>query len=280
MTPNWIVISMKIWVLTIPASEVTKRVLLRILRLRTKRWQFGFEVGHHTGYEHYHVRYECSNNDYAREREIWRGIKCELQEGGGWSSYELKDGNFYTSMDDSLGRYRFGRLENLQHCILTHGRKQSDRRITCVCDKHGSTGKTFLARWMCLNGKGTYIDGSGRACDIIADVYDISESRCLGAVFIDLTRNANQNRSDLWSSIEQIKNGYLKDSRYQHREKWISPPEIYVFCNREPKWENLSADRWDKIFLNKRETKKGPCIEMWDRNEKGEPRTRNFYRNN
>ena len=129
---------------------------------------------------------------------------------------------------------------------------------------------------MWLNGTGSYVDGSGKAADIIADVYDISERRSISRLFIDITRNADQNRSELWAAIEQIKNGYLKDRRYTYREKWIKPPTVFVFCNREPKWESLSIDRWDKIFLNERNGK----VEMWDRREDGTARIRNFNRNN
>lgn len=269
----------KIWIMTLPQSEMSKRVLIRLLRIRAKRWQFGIETGHNTGYEHYQIRYECSNGDFTRERAFWTGYRCELQEGGGWSNYELKSGYFYTSVDDTLGKYRFSRLRELQHCILSHGRKQGDRKITAVIDKCGGTGKTFLARWMCLNGRGTYIDGTGDSNGIVAGVYDISEEMEIECLVIDLTRNTNANRTQLWAAIETIKNGYLKDSRYRHREKWIRPPKILVFTNNEPKWERLSSDRWDKIFLKEKEDK----IIMYDYpivNGEKKSRVRNFNRNN
>lgn len=275
------VTSMKTYLATIPKNEVSKHVLIRLLRIRArgKRWQFGIEEGHTTGYEHYQVRYESSENDYARERAFWSGYKLELQEATGWSEYERKSGCFYSYEDDYIGKYRFGRLRELQHCILKHG-KQGDRTICAVVDKHGGIGKTYLARWMCLNGQGNYIDGSGRASDIIASVYDLSVHQQITRLFVDLTRNQNPNRSDLWNAIEQVKNGYLKDSRYTHREKWISPPEVFVFTNKEPSWNNLSNDRWDKVFFNLRNGPRGEYIEMWDRDKNGNPRTRNFYRNN
>lgn len=233
-------------------------------------------MGSNSGYEHYQVRYECSNDDYDIERNFWIGIKLELQEAGGWSEYELKDGRFWSWLDDDLGKYRFGKLQELQLCILAHGRTQRDRSITAVVDHCGNTGKTWIGRSCWLNGTGSYIDGSGRASDIIADMYDITESRRVEQVFIDLTRNTDQNRSDLWAAIEQIKNGYLKDRRFHYREKWIKPPIVYVFTNNEPKWSTLSIDRWDKIFLKE---ERGKVI-MWDRRKDGTARIRIFNRNN
>lgn len=270
---------MKTYLMTIPTDQVTKRELLFRLRRRShgKRWQFGIEVGANSGYKHYQCRYETSNGDYETERRYWGDLQLELLEAGGWSEYECKDGNFYSYMDDELGKYRFGKLKELQLCILAHGKRQQDREISVIVDKLGGIGKTWLARSCWLNGTGAYIDGNGTASKIIADMYDCTELRQVSRVFIDLTRNSNPNGSDLWSSIEQIKNGYLKDSRYQLREKWIRPPNVFVFTNNEPKWDRLSADRWDKIFV--RETKEGKIL-MWDRDKEGNARERTFNRNN
>lgn len=271
-----VIYTSQIYVMTMPRKEVSKHVLIRLLRIRSKRWQFGIEVGSLTGYEHYQIRYECSNNDYARERNFWTGYKCELQQSSEWSNYELKDGNFYTSLDSEMGVYRFGRLSQLQLDILAHGRKQGNRTITAVVDKVGGTGKTFLARWCALNGKAVYIDGHGKASDIIADAYDIAKSGAkMETIIVDLTRNSDQNRADLWAAIEEVKNGFLKDRRYAYKEMWIKPPQVFVFSNKEPDWEKLSVDRWDKVFLNDR----GPTIELWHRID-GTAQVRNYKRNN
>lgn len=243
---------LKVYLATIPKSEMNRHVLLRLLRIRTrgKHWQFGEEVGHTTGYEHYQVRYESSNNDYNLERKFWRDYRLELQEGNGWSDYERKDGNFFCDEDDYLGKYRFGQLRELQNFILSQGHRQSDRTITAIVDHEGGIGKTYLARWMCLNGKADYIDGNGTASRIVSSAYDLSVHHQIRRLFVDITRNTNANRDELWSAIEQIKNGYLKDDRYEHRERWIRPPEVYLFTNHEPKWDKLSTDRWDKVFIH------------------------------
>lgn len=257
---------MKTWLMTIPTREVSKRELLFRLRRRAKRWQFGIELGTHSGYEHYQVRYECSNGDYEVERTYWQDIKCELQEAGGWSEYERKDGNFYQSLDDSMGKYRFGKLKELQFAILSHGRKQGDRRITLVIDKNGGTGKTFLARMRDLNGQGFYIDGTDTG-HIIRDLLDVCEHHGENrkyTFFIDLSR-VDKVSGQLLGRLETVKNGYLKDGRYQYRHMWIYPPQIFVFANAEPKdWNGLSKDRWDKIFI------KGDGnghVTMWDKFE-------------
>lgn len=264
--------------MTMPLEECNKHVLIKILRLRTKRWQFGIEYGSITGYGHYQIRYECSNNDYARERNAWTGFRCELQQSSEWSDYELKDGNFYTSMDDTMGVFRFGRLSQLQLDILAYGRNSGRRKITAVIDRLGGIGKTFLARWCCLNGKGVYIDGFGKAIDINADAYDLAKAgRDMSKIFVDLTRNTDQNRSDLWAAIEEIKNGFLKDRRYAYKEMWIKPPDLWVFTNNEPDWNKLSKDRWKRMFI----IDQGNRIEVRRYDEYGgTAQVRNYNRNN
>lgn len=267
---------MKTYVMTIPTTELTKRELLFRLRNRShgKRWQFGIEVGTRSGYEHYQVRYECSNDDYSRERNYWTGIACELQEAGGWSEYECKDGNFYSYVDDYMGEYRFRKLKAVQLHIRAHGRKQTDRNITIVCDKIGGTiGKTFFARWSCLNGEAEYIDGTNTNT-IGRNVYDIVETKGFARRYtfiIDVTRS-ERFTSGMWAGIETIKNGFVSDDRYAFRSGWIYPPRIFVLANHEPDWEKLSKDRWDKIFVKL----EGNKVVVWDRDKNGNARTTEF----
>lgn len=255
--------------MTIPTKELSKHELLFRLRRRAKRWQFGIEMGTNTGYEHYQIRYECSNGDFAHERRFWAGIKCELQQAGGWSEYECKDGDFYTSLDDSMGKYRFSKLKDIQLLFNSHGRKQGNRKITLIVDKCGGIGKTFWARWSELNGKATYIDGTDTK-NVLRDIYDILEQRRdkesgknrRYTFFIDLCR-ADELDNELFARLETLKNGYVCDGRYNYRRIWINPPIIYVLANKEPDdWNALSKDRWDKIFVNVKYHQEWKCKEL------------------
>lgn len=247
---------MKTWMMTIPLKELTKRELLFRIRRRAKRWQFGVEVGAHTGYEHYQIRYECSNGDPKVERAYWGDIRCELSEAGGWSNYECKDGNYYQSMDDTMGKYRFGKLKNLQSHLKATFRKHSgnDRQIIWVIDNVGGSGKTHLGRSMELNGSALYIIGGDG--NLVQDVYDIEESsnfdgqRRQRTIIIDYDREGGIPKG-AYQQLERIKNGKLQDRRYHNRDAWILPPVVVVFTNQYPNYEELSEDRWYRIFINK-----------------------------
>lgn len=235
-------------------------------------------MGANSGYQHYQCRYETSNGDYETERRYWGDIQLELQEAGGWSKYECKDGNFYSYLDDELGKYRFRKLKAIQLCILAKTRRQSDRKLTIVVDKLGGViGKTFLARWCDLNGKGIYIDGTDTR-NLIRNLYDaITDNRGLKKyqIFVDLCR-ADKLTSELFGRLESAKNGYFADGRYHFVYEWVFPPQICIFTNKEPDWEKLTNDRWDKMFIKEKEGK----IILWDRDKKGNARTRTFNRNN
>lgn len=235
-------------------------------------------MGSNSGYQHYQCRYEASNGDYETERRWWAGIKLELQEAGGWSQYELKSGNFYSYLDDDLGKYRFRKLKAIQHCILAKGSATDDRQLVIVVDKLGGVaGKTYLARWCSLNGKGIYIDGTDPK-GINRNMYDIVQHigrREEYQFHIDLTRNDKMD-AGLFKQIETVKNGYLSDGRYQFVYQWIVPPKIWVYTNHEPEWDKLSKDRWVKMYIKEKEDK----VILWDRRKDGSARIRTFNRNN
>lgn len=239
----------QIYVMTIPQSEMSKRELLHYLRFRSDRWQFGIEKGGNTGYRHYQVRYETSNGDLGTERLYWTGIACELELSNGWSTYELKDGHFYTSNDDEMGKYRFRPLRKFQIRLHRYLTTRDDRAIGIVVDHVGSNGKTHWARWEELNGNAVYIEGSGSDENITRDVFDISEDRRIKAIIIDCTRSDNLNSKQFWAGLERLKNGHLCDRRYGYRSKWIAPPSIIVLANNDPEWKCLSDDRWHKFFI-------------------------------
>lgn len=61
---------------------------------------------------------------------------------------------------------------------------------------------------------------------------------------IDLPRAEGKVNLGMWSAVEQMKDGYLWDDRYDYKEMWIFPPKIMIFCNDLGK-KALSNDRFD-----------------------------------
>lgn len=61
--------------------------------------------------------------------------------------------------------------------------------------------------------------------------------------------DSRKKNADLWSAVEQMKNGYLYDKRNHWKEAWIESPGILVITNEEPDRSLLSKDRWDVGYM-------------------------------
>ncbi len=99
----------------------------------------------------------------------------------------------------------------------------------------------------CL-GEGLDLDVGNNSQEIVQDLCD----QCIGMkthdpkmVFVDLERATDQTKLwGLYVAIERIKKGRLVDRRYKYTKWWIDSPQIWVFCNKLPRANYLSKDRW------------------------------------
>lgn len=115
---------------------------------------------------------------------------------------------------------------------------QSSRKVLWVHDSRGSTGKSFLCRYL------RYVYGY-QLFDGVSSVRDITASfrtECKGSVF-DVTRDCSDKFS--YNTLESVKNGYLFSGKYLGVYKEFDPHPVAVFANVPPAQEKLSADRWD-----------------------------------
>ena len=117
---------------------------------------------------------------------------------------------------------------------------QTDREILVISDEKGRHGKSWLRKYMVATHKATFIPPMEKAEDIMA----IAMAKPSKGYVIDMPRVENNKIiRGMWSAIEQLKDGYLYDKRYQWKEKWIDPPKIMVFTNIANK-NLLTTDRW------------------------------------
>lgn len=97
-------------------------------------------------------------------------------------------------------------------------------------------GKTWLARYLVATEAAAYFQ-SGKKADI-AKAYN-SEP----LVVFDYTRSSEEYIS--YTVLESLKNGLLFSAKYESVTKKFRPAKIICFANFEPKWDAMSADRWD-----------------------------------
>ena len=115
-----------------------------------------------------------------------------------------------------------------------------DRKIMIIYDPRGNHGKTVLAKYCVATHQATYCPMQ-EAMDFMA----FAMAKPDKAYIFDMPRTERQTAQGHVVAIEQIKNGYLYDKRYQFRDMWIDPPRVLVFCNQLPNKNDLTWDRWE-----------------------------------
>lgn len=129
-----------------------------------------------------------------------------------------------------------------------------DRKVIWVQDACGNTGKSWFQKWLRI-GQKKIVTRSLPVSSVdrlISAVNIINKTHKIDAYTIDLTRTQGEDQSykDLFSTIEQIKNGYVIDVMYgKYNEAIFKPPMIIIFTNNQHEEfrHYLSQDRW-KVY--------------------------------
>jgi len=134
-----------------------------------------------------------------------------------------------------------------------------DRKVIWIQDSSGNTGKSWFQKWLRVAQKELVIRALpvSSVDRLISAVNIVSKKEKVDAYTIDLTRTKgkDQNYEDLFSAIEQIKNGYVIDVMYgKYNEAIFQPPMIIIFTNEklEDFERYLSKDRWAAFSLGPR----------------------------
>lgn len=146
-------------------------------------------------------------------------------------------------------------LYDWQRSVVVEIKQSPDSRtINWVYDPDGNNGKTMLAKFLFYHYKYPTFQ--------FADAKDLMNliSKFIGkkAYFFDLTRTkpASYSSRDIYSCLEQIKNGMVQNVKYQTSIDLMDPPHLWVFSNQLPKFENLTADRWKVWTISSKKLEK------------------------
>lgn len=160
-------------------------------------------------------------------------------------AYCEKEGNFIRSWEEALQDFVNLTPVMWQLIALEMWQKQNDRQITVIYDEKGKHGKSWLRKHLIATHQASMIPPMQTSKDIMRVAMAHHNSK---GFLIDLPRAEGKVNLGMWSAVEQIKDGYLWDDRYQFREMWIKPPKIMVFCNDLGK-RALSTDRFDVLDI-------------------------------
>lgn len=234
--PTW-------WSITASKKFWTFDALKAILEKECERFVIGEEVGE-GGYEHFQIKAVFKKGKDTKELGIILPGTHVSPTSVKNFQYEEKENKFYRSWEGALAKYQQYELKTWQKQAVEALEKQDDREIMVIIDYTGGHGKTTLAKILQVQHKTQYCPQMETAGDYMAFAMAKPSS---GYIF-DMPRSEDiKKRKSLWSAIEQIKNGYLYDKRYNYRDMWIEPPKIIVMANEKPPIDCLSRDRW-RVF--------------------------------
>ena len=231
------------------AERTTHEVGTWLMEHGVERCVVGEEVGD-DGYRHWQMRMvfkKPASADHVRGL-ITSGHWTPTSENGKCNfDYCEKENNFWRSWEGALRKYQTMELYPWQNEILTRLQKQDDRKVMVLIDYNGGSGKTTLAKSITARHLGAYCPAMDESKDYMAWALAHQTAR----IFVmDIPKSDSRKKNaDLWSAVEQMKNGYLWDKRNHWQEAWIDSPGILVITNEDPDRSLLSNDRWDVGYM-------------------------------
>lgn len=247
------------WDFTIPYDNEEPEELLQYFRTICSKGAFQLEQGESSGYKHWQGRISFNKKQRIKQAiellSKWNPphvsptttenknnfdyvTKERTKIGGPWFIHDNNDQNYIQL------RFRGNIVwKSWQETVINMIMKTpDDRHINVIIDNEGNKGKSFLTMYLASFKMARNVPQMKDHRDILRLVMDMPESPCY---IFDLPRATSKNdQHSIYSAIEQIKNGYAYDDRYNYKEKFFEPPHIFVFTNQEPDTSLLSNDRW------------------------------------
>ena len=123
----------------------------------------------------------------------------------------------------------------------------SSREVFWIEDLYGNTGKSLYTKYLCYNNPSITKLAFGSGSQMRAAVVEEGAHKCY---IIDIPRKLCNDdfQNNIYSVIEDLKNGFIKSSMYgKPKTLFMEPPLVIIFSNDECPTEKLSLDRW-KLF--------------------------------
>lgn len=143
-------------------------------------------------------------------------------------------------------------LRYLKECDLYNWQKKiedlikerpDDRSIYWIWDPMGKNGKSQLVKRLVIEYDCLLITG-GKKSDVLNMVYNYVIVKYLNVVLLNCPRCIDKVS---YSSLEDIKDGIIINTKYETGSKIINSPHVIVFSNHMPELDKMTKDRW-KLF--------------------------------
>lgn len=244
-----------VWDITVPADRHDVSSLRRHFSLHCKKFTFQLEQGANSGYRHYQCRVSLKTKS-RKATLLNSAVKLD-----GWhispTSGANKDNDFYVTKDDTRvdGPWtdqdkqplktvdKMTVLYPWQQRLLDETDAFDDRTIHILVDPNGNIGKSAFTKYLWYHRNACIVPPLNQSKDLMQFVCSFEPSKLY---IIDMPRAMKKKHLyELYSGIEQLKNGMMYDTRYHGKFKYVDEPNIIVFTNTIPKLSYLSRDRWN-----------------------------------
>lgn len=253
--------------------NVNHQMIIDKFNLIAKKWVFQKEKGHKTGYEHYQCRIslrkkttknsllklfddvkpnylEPTSAENAKNDNVFYVIKDDTRLEGPWKSTDPKPKFIPIQFRHIKELYKY------QHKIVKENYSYNFRNCNNLFDPSGNMGKSVLAFMCYLHRNALYIPPMNDAQRLVEYVFSVIEhmedDKTPEMMIFDLPRSMSKEcLFGMYSAIEQFKTGFIYDTRYKGRGRWINSPNIWVFTNELPDMSRLTEDRWDIWQIDK-----------------------------
>ena len=115
-------------------------------------------------------------------------------------------------------------------------------QVLWIYEFDGNQGKTFLAHYLRILYGFVQLNGTVTTRDLTGTLPDE-----IHGVVIDVTRYDIQKFD--YSVLEGLKNGYMCSGKYSGSVGIFKSCPVMVVANEEPRYSQLSNDRWDVVHL-------------------------------
>lgn len=126
--------------------------------------------------------------------------------------------------------------------------KPSTRTVHWYWSEKGEQGKSQFCKYLIAKYNAIFFD-EGKKGDIMHLINEEDMSTKRRIVAINIPRPNGNNTS--YKSIEAIKDGMIYSGKFKGGYKLFNSPHLFVFCNFEPQYEQLSQDRWHVVQIDK-----------------------------
>ena len=216
------------------------------------KYIIGKEVGE-SGTPHLQGYVESDHEIRWSEFKLSKDIHWEKRKGNKAQNikYCSKEGNFETNFEGVPRGIPLPMLTGWQlKCSAASEVEPLPRDIYWYWSNEGGRGKSTMVRWLAMKGA---IVCAGKAADMKYQIVRYIEKHGHGPknVVFDVPRSAFQYLS--YTGIEEIKNGVFASSKYESDMVIMSHPNVFVFCNFEPDYNNhdLSVDRLKVVCVDR-----------------------------